>query len=308
MRRFLVVAIAVCTIPSTSKAFSIQAQRPPTLSKAIVFSSPRHLPTRTTASPCETKQVHEKRIAIAGLDRPFSSFSTALSVNSSNEEEEDVIFDGRTTMTLIGGQSLLVLLSVVLAVLLKSPNYGLGSNFVLNAATAQQGILGTLPLFGLAFALDFVEHRFQALQDVSRATQRSVLALLGTTFKPTIAIATSLALGIVAGIGEEMLFRGILQMEIVQRFGSTAVALTVTSIVFGALHAVTPLYAALAGIASVFFGYLYIVTDYNLAVPIVTHALYDVGALFYAHYTVTQMTREEQKDIWEGLPSSSSQP
>jgi len=46
---------------------------------------------------------------------------------------------------------------------------------------------------------------------------------------------------------------------------------------------VTPLYALLAGVASVFFGYIYNATD-NLAIPMVAHTIYDVGALVWAHY------------------------
>jgi uncharacterized protein len=63
--------------------------------------------------------------------------------------------------------------------------------------------------------------------------------------------------------------------------------------VFGLLHAVTPLYAILATIASVYFGAIYIVTD-NLAVPISCHAVYDIGALLYAHWSVCQLSLTEQ--------------
>ena len=133
---------------------------------------------------------------------------------------------------------------------------------------------------------------------MSKATQRSVLGLLGTKRKPLLASLTALTLGLSAGIGEEMLFRGILQSEIALRFGDTF-AVSLTSIVFGALHAITPLYAILASIASVFFGYLFQFADFNLAVPIVAHALYDVGALLWAHYTVTGLSKDEQMEIYQ---------
>lgn len=79
-----------------------------------------------------------------------------------------------------------------------------------------------------------------------------------------------------------MLFRGILQYGIGEQFGNVA-GVAVASIIFGALHAVTPLYAFLAWLASIYFGYLYLASG-NLAVPIFTHAIYDVGALLYAHW------------------------
>lgn len=176
-----------------------------------------------------------------------------------------------------------------------------------------------LPMGGLAVLLDLLEGRLPALQDVTKATQKSVLTLLGGKFKPLLGIVIALALGTLlhvvdmckkyvlvrmesilisryvtfvlhpshpigfaAGFGEEMLFRGVMQYGLMAKLGTTG-SLAVVSIVFGALHAVTPLYALLAGIASAYFGYLYLSFG-NLAVPIYAHALYDVGALYYAHW------------------------
>lgn len=79
-----------------------------------------------------------------------------------------------------------------------------------------------------------------------------------------------------------MLFRGVVQYGLAAKVGTPG-SLMAASIIFGALHAVTPLYALLAGIASLYFGYLYLSFG-NLAVPIFAHALYDVGALYYAHW------------------------
>lgn len=180
-----------------------------------------------------------------------------------------------------------------------------------------------LPMGGLAVLLDLVEDRLPALQDVTKATQKSVLTLLGGKFKPLLGIVIALALGTLlhvvdmcttvcigapgmdsvltvchfcttpsysigfaAGFGEEMLFRGVMQYGLTAKLG-TAGSLAVVSIIFGALHAVTPLYALLAGIASTYFGYLYLSFG-NLAVPIYAHALYDVGALYYAHWVSGQ--------------------
>ena len=75
--------------------------------------------------------------------------------------------------------------------------------------------------------------------------------------------------------------------------------MAICGVVFGLLHAVTPVYALLAGLASVFFGYLYN-SSANLAVPIICHAVYDVGALMWAHWSVTALTEKEQDEILEG--------
>lgn len=187
--------------------------------------------------------------------------------------ENDKLFNWKTTVGLVGGQSLLVGIAAIAAVLVGTPNSGLGPGIDFSMSSIQQGAVMTLPLGILAVALDVVENRFdiQALQDVTTATQRSVLALLGGSFKPLVGLVTATALGIAAGLGEEMLFRGVLQYELGTRFGDI-VAVFVASVIFGALHAVTPLYAFLASLASVYFGYLYLSSG-NLAVPIATHAL-----------------------------------
>jgi membrane protease YdiL (CAAX protease family) len=90
----------------------------------------------------------------------------------------------------------------------------------------------------------------------------------------------------------------VFQTKLSTLFGNE-IALAVSGLVFGLLHAVTPVYATLAGAASVFFGYLYNQSN-NLAVPMVCHAVYDVGALLWAHYSVTALSKEEQEKIMEG--------
>ena len=212
---------------------------------------------------------------------------------------EDSYFRIQNLAPLIGGQSLLILVSVGIANVLHVANSGLGPNFVLDESSLQLGSLATLPLIGLAFILDKFEKDVPALLEVSRATQRSVLAMLGEKRKPLIALVSSMGLGIAAGVGEEMLFRGIIQGELVTQVGDS-LALISSAIVFGALHAVTPLYAILASVASLYFGELYLLNG-NLAVPIVCHSVYDIWALLYAHWAITAMSNEEITVIanWE---------
>jgi membrane protease YdiL (CAAX protease family) len=72
-----------------------------------------------------------------------------------------------------------------------------------------------------------------------------------------------------AGIGEEVLFRGVLQ---------DLLGLVATSLVFGLLHALTPTYFALATALGAYLGWLQAYTG-NLLAPIIVHALYDLVAL-----------------------------
>jgi uncharacterized protein len=232
---------------------------------------------------------------------PTQTSSLALFQSSDpNDTDSNQPFDPRFTLSLILGQSALILVAVVVALVLGTPAVGLGNNFELDGSAVLYGSLLTLPLGVMAAVLDKVEDRFPALQDVSKATLRSVLALLGGSFKPLIGIVVATALGLAAGIGEEWVFRGVFQYELTTRLGPP-VALLLSSIVFGLLHAVTPLYAFLATLASLYFGGLFWSFD-NLAVPMACHTVYDILALYYAHWTVTRMSQAEQDSIanWAG--------
>ncbi len=243
-------------------------------------------------SPQKRQQQHQHQ------QRPHSPLTLESSNTNIDDTNEDKLFDIKTTIALVGGQSLLIGAAVIAAKFVGTPNLGLGPGVDASWTNIGKGILWSLPLGLLAVALDFVEERFPALKEVTKATQSSVLSLLGGTFKPLIGFTTALALGAAAGIGEEMLFRGVMQFELGARFGSDFVAVALTSIVFGALHAVTPLYAGLAALASVYFGWLYLATG-NLVIPIVTHAFYDWAALLYAHWTVANMSETEQQSLIE---------
>jgi hypothetical protein len=72
---------------------------------------------------------------------------------------------------------------------------GFGPQIEFSVASVQQGFLMALPLGVFAFVLDLFEDKVPALQEVSKATQKSVLALLGGTFKPVLGLLISLALG-----------------------------------------------------------------------------------------------------------------
>lgn len=77
----------------------------------------------------------------------------------------------------------------------------------------------------------------------------------------------------VAGLGEELLFRGVLHPE----WG-----LIGSNVAFGLLHAITPLYVLFAGLLGFFLGWLLNASD-NLLAPIIAHGLYDfLGFLIVA--------------------------
>ncbi len=208
----------------------------------------------------------------------------------------------QTIALLVGAQSLLLPISAVLANMLNIPNNGLGMGFAWTSNAVVQGIQWTGPLFVVAGIMQLIEPYSSAVQGVTKATQRSVLAVMGRKRRPVIALLVSIVLGTVAGWGEEWLFRGVFQTLLTDKF-SSQIGLGVSCIVFGLLHAVTPVYALLAALASLFFGKMYIATQ-NLAVPMVCHAVYDIAALMWAHWSATALSTKEQDKILESGPGA----
>jgi hypothetical protein len=132
------------------------------------------------------------------------------------------------------------------------------------------GILAAVPLLlGLRWTLT-----------TSTKSMRRLVALVLEQLGPLLASRSPVELVLLAalaGLAEEMLFRGVMQIGLA-RLLPDGVALGVASAVFGLAHFITPAYALLAGLAGLYLGGLFLLQG-NLVAPIVAHAVYDVVAL-----------------------------
>jgi len=133
------------------------------------------------------------------------------------------------------------------------------------------GLFGTLPLILI----------FVAMQQMPIPSVQKIRELLIETLGSSMHgyhWADLFILSAVAGISEEILFRGVIQPWMENSWGMTA-GLIVSNIVFGLVHAITPLYAVLAASVGIYLG---LVLDYggerNLLTPIIIHAAYDFFA------------------------------
>jgi membrane protease YdiL (CAAX protease family) len=88
-----------------------------------------------------------------------------------------------------------------------------------------------------------------------------------------------LLVSVLAGVGEELLFRGVLQPALAGPLGPWW-ALMAASLVFGLVHALSASYAVFATLMGLWLGVLWIASG-NLVVPIVAHAAYDFLTLVY---------------------------
>ncbi|WP_031434537.1 CPBP family intramembrane glutamic endopeptidase [Methylomarinum vadi] len=130
------------------------------------------------------------------------------------------------------------------------------------------GVAGTLPLFVI----------FVAMQNLQIEAVQQVRKLLLETLGPSMhryGWADLFILAAIAGLSEEVLFRGVVQPWIEAGWGRSA-GLVFSNIIFGLVHAVTPLYAILATLVGIYLG---LSLDYgaerNLLTPVIIHAAYD---------------------------------
>jgi uncharacterized protein len=135
------------------------------------------------------------------------------------------------------------------------------------------GLLATVPMIGgLVLITRYPIGPLKPLDDVVR---QAIVPLFRAT-----PIWELLLISALAGLGEEFLFRGVLQAGIQQVSGSPWLALAVASLLFGLAHPITVTYAVLAALIGVYLGWLWLATD-NLLLPVVAHGAYDLVALVY---------------------------
>lgn len=131
-----------------------------------------------------------------------------------------------------------------------------------NLAVVGQALLGTVPLF--------------AVYRLARKTRLVAIDLLGQALS-LCRLHDLILLAALAGLGEELLFRGVLQPWF-ERVSPLA-GLILTNVLFGLMHAVTLSYAVIAGLIGLYLSWLaYGVDPPNLLRPIITHAAYDFVA------------------------------
>jgi len=172
-------------------------------------------------------------------------------------------------LLVVGFEGGLTLVAVVLGWLLGRPTLGLIHPTWRGVIW---GLAATLPLMPVLWWFAHSEwgpmRRLQAEIDTRVVPLFAQLSLLDVA-----------AAALLAGVGEELLFRGVIQSGLADLAGAGA-ALIAASVIFGAIHWVTATYAALATVIGAYLGALFLVSG-DLVVPIVTHAAYDVVALLY---------------------------
>jgi membrane protease YdiL (CAAX protease family) len=148
-----------------------------------------------------------------------------------------------------------------------------------------RGLLATLPMLAIFWLL------VNSNWPMMRQLREQVQWLIDEMF-PSRSIAQFAMVAILAGVGEELLFRGALQ-SILGSWTSPVIGLTITSLLFGLAHALSKLYFLFAVAVGAFLGWMTL--KYNdLVAPMVAHGVYDFLALAYLSRQKTQPADESR--------------
>jgi membrane protease YdiL (CAAX protease family) len=144
------------------------------------------------------------------------------------------------------------------------------------ARPALWGVLGTLPMLAGMWLAD--RFAFGPLRQLKQDFERLIVPLFAHCSVLEMAL-----ISLMAGIGEEMLFRGLIQAGLADWLGPPLgpwIALVLASIVFGFGHMISAAYAVVAMVIGVYLGWLLLATE-SIVTPAIAHGLYDFCALLY---------------------------
>jgi membrane protease YdiL (CAAX protease family) len=145
-----------------------------------------------------------------------------------------------------------------------------GEQTILTSTAIPLGVGATVPLFaGLYWIL---RSPWSVVARLRLVIEEKVVPLFADCSIVGLAL-----ISILAGVGEEALFRGVLQGYLVSILGVIP-ALLIVSAVFGLAHPVTAAYAVMAGMIGLYLGVLTIWSG-TLVPAMLAHALYDFVAL-----------------------------
>lgn len=144
---------------------------------------------------------------------------------------------------------------------------------------AEYGLIATLPLIVLLILFECFPPRW--LSRLKDSVDRHVMPLI-----ENLSLGEFLLLALFAGVGEELVFRGLVQTWLEEWLpdampgGPVVVSIIIAGVCFGACHWINDQYAWMAAIVGMYLGAEFVLVDHLLA-PIVTHACYDFFALWY---------------------------
>ncbi len=136
-----------------------------------------------------------------------------------------------------------------------------------------RGVVATLPM--LIMLVVVLKASGEAFRRMRRFLQDGLLPHIRNSSLPAL-----FCLSLAAGLGEEWLFRGMLQQGLLTWWDGlpVSVGILIVAVIFGVCHWITHLYFLLATLTGIYLGWLYQYSG-SLVEPVLAHALYDFIAL-----------------------------
>lgn len=163
----------------------------------------------------------------------------------------------------------LILLAWVLSALLEKPLF---HNSFLSLQTVGWGILASLPLFISVYWI------YRSPWPPFQRFKQKVNELVYQFFAKCTVMDLAF-ISILAGIGEEAFFRGIIQGFLVDSL-PLWLAIFISGLIFGLAHCLSLIYMLYASAVGMYLGIVFLVTE-NLYIVMITHAFYDFVMLVW---------------------------
>jgi len=173
----------------------------------------------------------------------------------------------KTLSSVLGFELGLGVVAVILAAFL---GIDLWARMSFDLATINVAVLSTIPLLGAMLML--TQSKWKWVRFLHEPIHTHMMPLLRNL--PTGGL---LMIACAAGVGEELLFRGLIQQGL-SDWGGAGVGLVLASLLFGAAHALNRYYALVTFVMGLYLGLLYQASE-NIVLVMLVHALYDWVAL-----------------------------
>ena len=157
-------------------------------------------------------------------------------------------------------------------ILMRSSQLELWSRFDLTGWATVSALLFCVPILAMLFFV--VRSRWAPLFHMRSEIDEKIIPIFANSRLPDLALMAFLA-----GVGEELFFRGWMQGLLTNKFGPW-VGIVIVSLVFGLAHYLSSTYAIYASLIGLYLGIIYQVSG-NLYLVMAIHAVYDFIALVF---------------------------
>ncbi len=162
------------------------------------------------------------------------------------------------------------------------------AGFDLSLAATVYALLLSIPLLGMLFLA--VSLRWEPLSRLRYELDEKVRPVFSTSKLPDLVLIAFLA-----GVGEELFFRGWLQNFLAAKWGIWP-GILLASAIFGVVHYLSSTYAVYAFLTGLYLGLIYQVFG-NVYIVMLVHGLYDLIALLYLIGRSGKMEVHLRKDL-----------